>query len=146
MIGATNRPDVLDPALLRPGRFDRAVGLELPDEHDRLEILQVHARSKALADDVDLEAIAERAVGMTGADLASVMNEAALQAAALRKRAIVQRDLEEALTRIREAPERQRRLLDAGPPDRTGAARARARHLRRRRRTGRGDRGGRRGA
>jgi cell division protease FtsH len=110
VIGATNRPDVLDPALLRPGRFDRAVGLELPDEHDRLEILQVHARSKGLADDVDLDAIAERAVGMTGADLASVMNEAALQAGRARKRAIVQRDLEEALTRIREAPERQRRL------------------------------------
>jgi ATP-dependent metalloprotease FtsH len=110
VIGATNRPDVLDPALLRPGRFDRAVGLELPDEEDRLEILKVHARSKALADDVDLEAIAERAVGMTGADLASVMNEAALQAGRARKRTIAHRDLEEALTRIREAPERQRRL------------------------------------
>ncbi|HEU4980719.1 MAG TPA: AAA family ATPase, partial [Solirubrobacterales bacterium] len=110
VIGATNRPDVLDPALLRPGRFDRAVGLELPDEEDRLAILEVHARSKALADDVDLEAIAERAVGMTGADLASVMNEAALQAGRTRKRAIAHRDLEEALTRIREAPERQRRL------------------------------------
>ena len=108
VIGATNRPDVLDPALLRPGRFDRAVGLELPDEHDRLAILEVHARSKALADDVDLEAIAAKAVGMTGADLASVMNEAALQAGRARKRTIAQRDLEEALTRIRETPERQR--------------------------------------
>jgi ATP-dependent metalloprotease FtsH len=110
VIGATNRPDVLDPALLRPGRFDRAVGLELPDEHDRLEILKVHARSKALGDDVHLEAIAERAVGMTGADLASVMNEAALQAGRARSRRIALHDLEEALTRIREAPERQRRL------------------------------------
>ena len=110
VIGATNRPDVLDPALLRPGRFDRAVGLELPDEHDRLAILEVHAHSKALADDVDLEAIAAKAVGMTGADLASVMNEAALQAGRARHRTIAQRDLEEALTRIRETPERQRRL------------------------------------
>jgi ATP-dependent metalloprotease FtsH len=110
VIGATNRPDVLDPALLRPGRFDRAVGLELPDEHDRREILKVHARSKALDGDVDLESIAERAVGMTGADLASVMNEAALQAGRARSRRIAQGDLEEALTRIRETPERQRRL------------------------------------
>ena len=110
VIGATNRPDVLDPALLRPGRFDRAVGLELPDEHDRLSILEVHARSKALAGDVDLEAIATKAAGMTGADLASVMNEAALQAGRARKRTTTQRNLEEALTRIRETPERQRRL------------------------------------
>ena len=109
MIGATNRPDVLDPALLRPGRFDRG-RLELPDEHDRLAILQVHARSKALAGDVDLEAIATKAVGMTGADLASVMNEAALQAGRARKRTIAQRDLEEALTRIRETRATARRL------------------------------------
>ncbi|MGH2984745.1 MAG: AAA family ATPase [Solirubrobacterales bacterium] len=110
VIGATNRPDVLDPALLRPGRFDRAVGLELPDEQGRLEILRVHARSKALASKVDLDAIARRAVGMTGADLAGLMNEAALRAGRASKGAISQDDLEEAVTRIREAPERQRRL------------------------------------
>ena len=110
VVGATNRPDVLDPALLRPGRFDRAVGLQVPDEAGRLAILEVHARSKALAGDVDLSAIATRAVGMTGADLASIMNEAALLAGRARKREIGQADLEQALERISEAPERQRRL------------------------------------
>src|SRR5205085_1758710 len=87
VVGATNRPDVLDPALLRPGRFDRAVGLERPDEKARLEILALHARGKTLASEpgVDLEAIARRAIGLTGADLASVMNEAALLAGRARQ-------------------------------------------------------------
>jgi ATP-dependent metalloprotease FtsH len=110
VVGATNRPDVIDPALLRPGRFDRAVGLELPDEQGRRDILAVHARSKAVGPDVDLAAIARQAVGMTGADLASIVNEAALLAARGRRTTISQSDLDEALTRIREAPERQRRL------------------------------------
>ena len=114
VVGATNRPDVLDPALLRPGRFDRAVGLEVPDEAGRIAILEVHARSKALAPDVDLGAIARRAVGMTGADLASIMNEAALLAGRAHKREISQADLESALERIGEAPERQRRLSMRG--------------------------------
>jgi ATP-dependent metalloprotease FtsH len=110
VVGATNRPDVLDPALLRPGRFDRAVGLELPDEHGRLGILQVHARGKPLSPEVDLASIARRTVGMTGADLASLFNEAALLTARGRRTAITVDDLEQALERVRDAPERQRRL------------------------------------
>jgi cell division protease FtsH len=110
VVGATNRPDVLDPALLRPGRFDRAVGLELPDERGRLGILQVHARGKPLAGDVDLPSIATKTVGMTGADLASLFNEAALLTARARRSQITGGDLTEALERVRDAPERQRRL------------------------------------
>jgi cell division protease FtsH len=110
VVGATNRPDVLDPALLRPGRFDRSVGLQSPDERGRLEILDLHARGKPLAGDADLAAIARRALGMTGADLANVVNEAGLLAARGGRREITRSDLEAALTRILEAPERQRRL------------------------------------
>jgi cell division protease FtsH len=110
VVAATNRPDVLDPALLRPGRFDRAVGLELPGEQGRLEVLQVHARGKPLDPSTDLALIAERAVGMTGADLAGLVNEASLLAARAGRQAIIERDLLDALERIREAPERQRRL------------------------------------
>ncbi len=110
VIGATNRPDVLDPALLRPGRFDRSVGLENPDEKARLEILQVHARSRALDPGVDLAPVATKAIGMTGADLANVVNEAALQAGRAHRLTITQEDLELGLKRILEAPERQRRL------------------------------------
>ncbi|MDP8968448.1 MAG: AAA family ATPase, partial [Actinomycetota bacterium] len=101
---------VLDPALLRPGRFDRAVGLELPDERGRLGILQVHARGKPLSPEVDLAPIARRTVGMTGADLASLFNEAALLTARARRNSILPEDLETALERVRDAPERQRRL------------------------------------
>ncbi|MGH9223852.1 MAG: AAA family ATPase [Acidimicrobiales bacterium] len=110
VVGATNRPDVLDPALLRPGRFDRAVGLERPDEQSRVDILRLHAQGKRLDAGVDLEADARRAFGMTGADLASVMNEAALLAGRAGKAAITQAELDTALQRILEAPERQRRL------------------------------------
>ena len=110
VVAATNRPDVLDPALLRPGRFDRSIGLELPNEVDRLAILQVHAAGKVLADDVDLEALARRAIGMTGADLANVLNEAALLTGREGRTAIGQAQLDLALKRVMEAPERQRRL------------------------------------
>ncbi len=110
VLGATNRPDVLDPALLRPGRFDRSVGLETPDERGRLTILEVHAKGKPLAPDADLPAVAKRAVGMTGADLGNVMNEAGLLAARAGRQTISRADLDEALNRILEAPERQRRL------------------------------------
>ncbi len=110
LIGATNRPDTLDPALLRPGRFDRSIGLELPDQHGRHAILAVHAKGKPLDPEVDLEAIAERAVGMTGADLASVVNEAGMLAARAGMTTISQANVEQALERIMEAPERQRRL------------------------------------
>ena len=110
LVGATNRPDVIDPALLRPGRFDRAVGLELPDERGRREILEVHARSKPMRAGVDLDRVAREAIGMTGADLAGLMNEAALLAARNRSAEISTEELEHAMRRIREAPERQRRL------------------------------------
>ena len=110
VMGATNRPDVLDPALLRPGRFDRAVGLELPDEQGRRAILEVHARGKPLGPGIDLASIARQTVGMTGADLASVFNEAALLTVRARRPSILPEDLEEALERVRDAPEHQRRL------------------------------------
>ncbi|MDQ4048885.1 MAG: AAA family ATPase, partial [Actinomycetota bacterium] len=110
VVGATNRPDDLDPALLRPGRFDRAISVDRPDEAGRLAILQVHARGKPLGPETDLASIANRAIGMTGADLATVMNEAALLTARAGREEISQAQLEGALTRILEAPERQRRL------------------------------------
>ena len=110
VMGASNRPDILDPALLRPGRFDRTVGLERPDEAGRLAILQVHARSKPLDPEVDLRRLAAGAVGLSGADLASVMNEGALLAARAGRQSISQVELDAALARILEAPERQRRL------------------------------------
>ncbi|MGH9226051.1 MAG: AAA family ATPase, partial [Acidimicrobiales bacterium] len=108
------RPDVLDPALLRPGRFDRAVGLERPDERARLDVLRLHAAGKRLADGVDLEGVARRAIGLTGADLASVINEAALLAGRDGKPAVTQQEVDRALQRILEAPERQRRLALKG--------------------------------
>ncbi|MGH2919597.1 MAG: AAA family ATPase [Solirubrobacteraceae bacterium] len=110
VIAATNRPDDLDQALLRPGRFDRAISVDRPNEADRGEILALHARDKPLAPDIDMADIARRAVGLTGADLESVMNEAALLAARARRDDISQLELGEALMRILEAPERQRRL------------------------------------
>jgi cell division protease FtsH len=110
VIGATNRPDDLDQALLRPGRFDRAVSVDRPDEAGRVAILALHASSKPLAEDVNLTVIANRAIGFTGADIESVTNEAALLAARSGRGEITQTELDEALTRILEAPERQRRL------------------------------------
>ena len=110
VIAATNRPDDLDAALLRPGRFDRAISVDRPDEAGRAEILSLHGRGKPLADDVDLKVIAQRAFGLTGADLESVMNEAALLAARAERADVSQAELHDALTRILEAPERQRRL------------------------------------
>jgi len=110
VVGATNRPDDLDPALLRPGRFDRAISVDRPDEAGRTAILAIHARGKPLASGVDLGAVSSRAIGLTGADLESVMNEAALLAARATKTQISQTELDGALTRILEAPERQRRL------------------------------------
>jgi cell division protease FtsH len=110
VLGATNRPDVLDPALLRPGRFDRDIGLERPGEAARLAILQVHAAGKQLGLDVNLSAVAARSYGLTGADLANVMNEAALLAVRAGKPQITQAELAAALKRIMTAPERQRRL------------------------------------
>ena len=118
-------PTTLDPALLRPGRFDRAIGLELPDEAGRAAILAVHARGKPLAPGHRPRRDRARAtVGMTGADLASVVNEAALLAArAARATSIAARGLESALTRVLEAPERQRRLSMRDRLDRPAVAR-----------------------
>jgi len=110
VVGATNRPDDLDPALLRPGRFDRAIAVDRPDEPGRTAILAIHAKGKPLAPGVDVRAVANRAIGLTGADLESVMNEAALLAARAGRPEISQTELDGALTRILEAPERQRRL------------------------------------
>jgi cell division protease FtsH len=101
---------VLDSALLRPGRFDRSIGLERPDEAGRLQVLSLHARGKRLAAEIDLGSIAHRAIGLTGADLANVMNESALLAARAGKAEVSQTELDDALQRILEAPERQRRL------------------------------------
>jgi cell division protease FtsH len=106
VIAATNRPDVLDPALLRPGRFDRRIGLDLPDFAGRLEILRLHARSKPLAPDVELEATARRTAGFTGADLANVLNEAALLAARRRDTLVRAGDVDEAVVRVVAGPER----------------------------------------
>jgi ATP-dependent metalloprotease FtsH len=110
VIGATNRPDDLDAALLRPGRFDRTVSVDRPSEEGRAAILALHAADKPLADDVDMPSLARRAIGFTGADLENVVNEAALLAARTSATQISQRELDEALKRILEAPERQRRL------------------------------------
>ncbi len=111
VIAATNRPDELDPAVLRPGRFDRAIAVDRPDEAGRRAILALHGRDKPLAPGVDMLQIARRAIGLTGADLESVTNEAALLAARAGREDIGQVELEDALTRVLEAPERQRRLM-----------------------------------
>ncbi len=111
LLAATNRPEILDPALLRPGRFDRQVVLDAPDVNGREAILRVHARGKPLADDVDFRAIALRTPGFSGADLANVMNEAALLAAREGADKITQRHLEEALEKVFAGPERKSRRL-----------------------------------
>ena len=110
VIAATNRPDDLDQALLRPGRFDRAISVDRPGQAGRAEILAVHLRDKPVAPDINVDALASRGIGLTGADLESVTNEAALLAARVGRADISQTELEAALTRILEAPERQRRL------------------------------------
>jgi len=111
IIGATNRPDVLDKALLRPGRFDRQVVLDSPDIAGRKAILEVHARGKPLAEDVDLHALAQQTAGFSGADLANLLNEAAILAARLGKDAIGQSELEESIMRVMAGPERKSRVL-----------------------------------
>jgi cell division protease FtsH len=100
VLAATNRGDVLDPALLRPGRFDRTITVNAPDQRGRAEILRVHARGVPLAGDVDLEQMARATPGMTGADLANLINEAALLAARRRQPSITQRDLTDALEKV----------------------------------------------
>ncbi len=111
LLAATNRPEVLDPALLRPGRFDRQVVLDAPDAKGREAILRVHSRKKPLAPDVDLRAIAMRTPGFSGADLANAVNEAALLAARRGANQITQQDLEEAVEKVMAGPERKSRRL-----------------------------------
>jgi len=108
VMAATNRPDVLDPALVRPGRFDRRVALELPDVKGREAILAIHAKGKPFTKDVDWEKIAKRTVGFSGADLENMLNEAAILAARLGKKAIDMKDLEEAATKVKLGPEKRR--------------------------------------
>ena len=111
VIAATNRLDILDPALLRPGRFDRHVAVEPPDVRGRAEILRLHARSRPIGQDVDLEGVARATPGFTGADLANVVNEAALMAVRRRATRITDEDLTEAVQRVVSGPRRRGRLL-----------------------------------
>ncbi|MGE5292205.1 MAG: ATP-dependent zinc metalloprotease FtsH [Micromonosporaceae bacterium] len=111
LIAATNRPDILDPALLRPGRFDRQIVIDRPDMLGRRGILQVHARGKPLTPDVDLETIARRTPGFTGADLANVINEGALLTARMSAKQISMAILEEAIDRVMAGPERKSRVM-----------------------------------
>lgn len=113
MIAATNRPDVLDPALLRPGRFDRHIVVDAPDAKGREAILNIHAKGKPLSTDVSLETMAKRTVGFTGADLANALNEAALLAARYNKSVVEMADLNEALDRVIAGPQRKSRVVDA---------------------------------
>jgi cell division protease FtsH len=111
LIAATNRPDVLDPALLRPGRFDRQIGVDAPDLNGRHQILQVHSRGKPMAPDVDLLSVARRTPGFTGADLANVLNEGALLTARLGLKLINDTALDEAIDRVIAGPQRRTRLM-----------------------------------
>ena len=111
LIAATNRPDILDPALLRPGRFDRQVVVDRPDLRGRIGILKVHIRGKPLAKDADVDVLARRTPGFTGADLANLVNEAALLAARHGKKKIDMKELEESIDRVIAGPERKTRLI-----------------------------------
>ncbi len=111
VMAATNRPDVLDPALLRPGRFDRRVVIDLPDRSDREDILNIHARKKPLAEDVNLKVIAERTPGFSGADLYSLMNEGAILAARENRKKVSQFDLIRSIEKVMLGPERKSHVL-----------------------------------
>ncbi len=111
LIAATNRPDILDPALLRPGRFDRQIVVDRPDLNGRVGVLKVHTRGKPLSKDVDVEVLAKRTPGFTGADLANVVNEAALLAARFSRNEISMNELEEAIDRVVAGPERRSRVI-----------------------------------
>ncbi|MGN6251511.1 MAG: ATP-dependent zinc metalloprotease FtsH, partial [Marmoricola sp.] len=111
LIAATNRPDILDPALLRPGRFDRQIAVDPPDLNGRLQILKVHARGKPVAPDVDLASVARRTPGFTGADLANVLNEAALLTARSNAKMITNGSLDEAIDRVIAGPQKRTRLM-----------------------------------
>ena len=111
VLAATNRKDILDPALLRPGRFDRQIYVGSPDWRGREEILKVHAKDKPLADNVDLGVIAKATAGFTGADLANLLNEAALLATERRRRVIVMQDVEDAMIKVIAGPEKHSRVV-----------------------------------
>src|SRR5881296_143901 len=111
LIAATNRPDILDPALLRPGRFDRQIVVDRPDRVGRQRILEVHTKGKPLAPEIDLSTLAAGTPGFTGADLANLVNEAALLAARRGKKIIEQEELEEGIMRVIAGPEKKARLL-----------------------------------
>lgn len=111
VLAATNRMDVLDPALLRPGRFDRRVNIALPDRKDRMEILKVHFAKKPLAKDVDLDALAAKTAGSSGADLANIANEAAIIAARASRTSVVNADVTEAFEKVAIGPERRNKIL-----------------------------------
>jgi cell division protease FtsH len=111
LIAATNRPDILDPALLRPGRFDRQIVVDRPDRLGRRKILEVHTKGKPLAPEIDLDTLASGTPGFTGADLANLVNEAALLAARRGKKIIEQEELEEGIMRVIAGPEKKARLL-----------------------------------
>ncbi|AMB57570.1 ATP-dependent zinc metalloprotease FtsH [Microterricola viridarii] len=111
LIAATNRPDILDPALLRPGRFDRQIGVDAPDMLGRKKILEVHGKGKPLAKGVDLEVVARKTPGFTGADLANVLNEAALLTARSHAQLIDNRALDEAIDRVMAGPQRRTRVM-----------------------------------
>jgi cell division protease FtsH len=111
LIAATNRPDILDPALLRPGRFDRQIVVDRPDLEGRKAILNVHAKGKPLAKEVDLDVMARRTPGFTGADLANLMNEATLLAARMGRDMVTNHDLDEAVDRVVAGPERKSRII-----------------------------------
>ncbi len=111
VMAATNRPDILDPALLRPGRFDRQIVVDAPDIEGRKAILEVHAKGKPLAEDLDLEVLARRTPGFTGADLANLINEAALLATRRRRPDVTMDELEEAIDRVMAGPERKSKVM-----------------------------------
>lgn len=111
ILAATNRPDILDPALLRPGRFDRQVVVDIPDVKGREDILKVHARNKPIAEGVELSVLARRTPGFTGADLENLINEAALLSARRNKKKIGMNELEEAITRVIAGPEKKSRVM-----------------------------------
>ena len=111
LIAATNRPDVLDPALLRPGRFDRQVGVNAPDLKGREQILKVHAKNKPIAEDIDLALVARRTPGFTGADLANVLNESALLAARLNRPQITDEIIDEAIDRVIGGPQKKSSVM-----------------------------------
>src|SRR5438094_773845 len=111
LIAATNRPDILDPALLRPGRFDRQIVVDRPDRNGRKKILEVHSKGKPLASEIELDSLAAGTPGFTGADLANLVNEAALLAARRGKKVIEQEELEEGIMRVIAGPEKKTRLF-----------------------------------